>query len=360
MKYGKWFFFLFVVIFINSTNIKATDINMDDNYAVIEITAKVPDSYKDNIPLILTQEDNDFNYSIVLKADNDYKGSLTVLNQKKYFASVNLTDNYYTKGLENLFYINGENVDLIFNVTEGLSLIESTDDTNNNNTSEISSKDEEKVKVNEEIGNDSDDEGQLIYKEYIDTVSFMKDDNRFSQFLKIYSNSIMKNYFLQADSLNTETEWEKMSNFDRWNYYILFVRTKTLILGTNPVSTENELLDELSSEIALLSNIQDGDIVIEAVKKVWRWEWKEWQYGRFVNLYDPYNEDAAPKYNEVELNENDSNKDNINKDNTNENKQKKDRIMEGIYRNIFSLIILSIIGIVIIVITIKKKKNKNY
>lgn len=355
MKYGKWFFFLFVIMFINSTNIKATDITMDDNYAVIEITAKVPDSYKDNIPLILTQEDNDFNYSIVLKAENDYKGTLTVLKQKKYLANVNLTENYYTKDLENLFYINGENVELIFNVTEGLSLIESTDDTNDNNTYDISSEEEETVNDDEETENDSDDEGQLIYKEYIDTVSFMKDDNRFSQFLKIYSNSIMKNYFLQADSLNTETEWKKMSNFDRWNYYILFVRTKTLILGTNPVTTENELLDELSSEISLLSNIEDGDIVIEAVKKVWRWEWKEWQYGRFVNLYDPYDEDAAPKYNEVELNESDSNK-----VDTNDSNKKKDRIMEGIYRNIFSLIILVIIGIVLIVIAIKKKKDKNY
>lgn len=181
-----------------------------------------------------------------------------------------------------------------------------------------------------------------VYDSYIKSVSFIKDNEDYNRFLKTYDNDLMKKYFFEADPLNTEDDWNNMSQFEKFNYYILFVRTQSLITGIHAVKNESELLNGLKSEEIVLGNIKDGDKVIEAVKTVWRWEWQQWEKTcEFVNLYAKHSDDSVTELNDI--------------------KEEKEEVKEegnGRLGQVKLVVILIIVGVVAIVgVIVGKRKN---
>lgn len=328
---------LVLLFSVNITNVKASEI--DDEFTKLTIKVDVSD-YDGEIAFVFEQ-DNGFKYNVLLTKDENYTNTIDIVGDMEYKAEATIKNNngkYKIEGLSERYNVKGKDVEIKFKVKKiDLPTTENT-----------------QVDTNTEV--EKDDkllDKETIYNNYIKAVEFIKTDKNYTNFLKLYNNDIMKSYFLEADPLNTEDDWKQMNDFEKWNYYILFVRTKTLIMGENAVETENELLDNLGSESALLSNIENGDKVIEAVKTVWRWEWENWEKtGEFINLYDKYSDNPIEKHDIKELNDK--------KDSSKKSKKKKSDsgLIKGLKNNILSLLILLIIGIATIcVIIVRKKKN---
>lgn len=308
----------------------------ESEYTALTIKADVSD-YDGDIAFTFTQ-DSGFNYNVLLTKSKGYTQTINIVGNVNYTAKAIIKENadkYKIENLDEKYKVTGKNVEINFKVCK--SDLQVTENPNINTSST-------------ENGEISDNE--TAYKKYIEAVSFIDNNSKYINFLKLYNNDIMKSYFLNANSLNTEEDWKKMSDFEKWNYYILYVRTKTLLLGENAVTSEEEFIKQLNSEISLLNNIEDGDKVIEAVKTIWRWEWKYWQKtGEMPNLYDEYTEGSAKKYTETELTDKDD-------DNNEESKESENSLSNGLKRNLFSLILLAVVGIaVVVVIVIRRKKN---
>lgn len=323
-----------------SNKVYATETS--DEFTVLTIKADVSE-YDGDIAFTFTQE-NGFNYNVLLTKAENYTSTIDIVGNIEYVATATLkkdSSKFKVDGLDNKYKVTGKNVEIKFKVIkEEFKVAENT-----NGDNKTDNKTDTTV-INENL------DSNAIYKEYIDEVSFIDNNSDYEAFLKIYSNDIMKDYFLKADSLNTADDWNKMSNFEKWNYYILFVRTKTLITGENAVKSEDELLSQLTSEIALLNKINDGEKVIEAVKSIWKWEWKQWEKnGEFINLYDEYTSGSAEKYSETELKD-------VNEDDNKAAQKEENGLLKGIKNNIISILILVAVGITtIVVIVLRKRKN---
>lgn len=335
---------------------KAQASESEAGFTTLTVTATVASEYDGEIAFVFTQKNTGFNYSLLLTKDNGYTGTLSIVGNMEYTAIVTIkkdASNYSVSGLSDSYNVTGSNVELKFEVKKGVTAVESTQ--NSGDSTSIP-----QATTGTETESTTLTESQQIYADYINAVSFMDGNKDFDTFLNNYDNDIMKKYFLNAESTNTENDWEQMSKFDKFNYYILFVRTKTLIAGENAVSSEEALINELSSESTLLNTITDGSKVLEAIKTVWRYEYEYYQQtGNFINLYDPYTKGAAQKYSTTELTDDD--KAEIEQA-QNELKKEKDttgsRLKRGVMNNILSIIILAVIGIgLVVVIIIKRKKN---
>lgn len=322
-------------------------------FTTLKVTATVPSEYDGEIAFVFTQKDSGFNYSLLLTKDKGYTGELSIVGNMEYTATVTVkkdTSNYSVSGLSDSYKVTGSSVELKFEVKKGVTAVESTQNSNATSTPQAT--------TGATANSTTLTEPQQTYNDYINTVSFMDGNSNFDTFLNNYDNDIMKKYFLNAESTNTESDWKQMSKFDKFNYYILFVRTKTLITGENAVASEEALINELSSESVLLNAITDGDKVLEAVKSVWRYEWKYYQQtGNFINLYDPYTSGSAKKYTETELTDDDKAEvaqaqEELKEDTT------SSRLKSGLKKNILSIIILIIVAIALVtVVIIRRKKN---
>lgn len=339
----KYFITIILTLFLSvsfSSNVYATETS--NEFTALTVKANASD-YDGDIAFTFTQ-DNGFNYNVLLTKAENYTATIDIVGDIEYGAKATLkkdSSKFKIEGLDNKYKVTGKNVEITFKVIkEEFKLAENTNDNNttNNNTTNNTT-------------NSNNLDRNDIYKKYIDEVSFIENNSDYETFLKLYTNDIMKDYFLKADSLNTLEDWDKMSDFEKWNYYILFVRPKTIIMA-NTVDNEDSFLKQLTSEELLLSEINDGDKVIEAVKSVWKWEWKQWsENGEFVNLYDEYTSGSAEKYSETELTDVD------NEDNKEEVKE-ENGLVKGIKSNIISILILIAVGIAtIIVIVLRRRKN---
>lgn len=352
------------IVCLTPHTVKASE--SKEGFTTLNVTAKVPKQYDGEIAFVFTQKDSGFNYSLLLSKDNKYKGELSIVGGLEYTAKVTVkkdTSSYKVTGLNDSYKVKGKKVGLTFEVKKGVTAIESTQDSANTNK-EQSSVDTENLNpqtTSNSVNDTTLPEPQQIYSNYIDAVSFIDNNSDFDKFLNNYDNNIMKKYFLSAESTNTEDDWKQMSKYDKFNYYILFVRTKTLITGENSVSSEETLLNELSSESVLLNAVPDGDKVLEAIKTVWRYEWNYYQEtGNFINLYDPYTKGSAKKYEEIELtDEEETEIKQAQEELSSENKDTTgSRFKSGIKNNLLSIIILIIVAIALVIaIIIRRKKN---
>lgn len=321
----------------------ADEIQTVGTYSNVKIKATVPDEFNKDIAFVLVQTSTDFRYQVVLTKNKGYEATLTVLNNMEYTVNVKIDEaKYKISGIQDKYVIDKSMVNINFAVKDGLTQIESGytnegDDQNANEKNEAGIKD--------------------VYETYINSVSFIKDDTKYKPFLDIYSYSIMKGYFLEAESTNTEEQWNEMTEYERFNYYILYVRPKILMTGINAVKSVSELKDGLTSEKQLLKNIDRGNEVVKAIETVWEWEWNKYlETGEFPNLYNIFEKDSILKH--VESNESTVN---INQQNE-ENRKSNDntivkRLFKGIKNNIFSITLLIVVGIGVIIVIYKDKKR---
>lgn len=301
-----------------------------DEFTKLIIKADVSD-YDGDIIFIFTQ-DNGFNYQAILTKNENYTETLDIVGDLEYTPKVVIKNNpqdYIVEGLEKKYKVDSKEFEVNFKVTKGLQPIQDTEST------ELKKVD---LTEKDDLTNKNNLSKKEIYDYYMDSVSFIKDNEDYTDFLKLSGNDLMKSYFMDADSSNTEDAWNKMSNFERFNYYILFVRTQSLIMGPNSVESEEELLKELSSENGLLGNIKDGYKVVEAIKTVWRWEWHKWETtGEFTNLFKDSDETKSSEK-----------KDKIVEDDKEENKSS----------NTLLIVVAAVIVIGTIGVVVAMKKNK--
>ena len=200
----------FMVIFTMFCLIPQTAHASEAGFTTLTVTATVPSEYDGEIAFVFTQKSSGFNYSLLLTKDNGYTGTVSILGNMEYTATVTVkkdTSSYSVSGLSDSYNVTGSNVELKFEVKKGLTAIESTQPNNPTSTPQAT------TGATSTSGSTTLSEPQQVYTNYINTVSFINENNDFSTFLNNYDNDIMKKYFLNSESTNTENDWKQMSKF---------------------------------------------------------------------------------------------------------------------------------------------------
>lgn len=175
---------------------------------------------------------------------------------------------------------------MIFNVT---AVTADSDDLESADSGEESSHvGESSEAIDPETGLPS---AESVIAAFEEKVSFIQDDPAFSSFLSTYSGAMFKKYYLQADTAHTEEQWESMKEIERFCYNITYYSPYIAMMNYE-FSSADEMIDELVAEKNILSQIENGDIVYDAIVEVWKWHYDYWQHtGTFCNFYNNYNDD---------------------------------------------------------------------
>jgi len=326
--------FDFVVTGLYPVTAKADEIG---TYTEVQIAANIPNGFQEDIVVTLKSDFSENKYQVVLNTGNNYRSSLTVISNTTYSSSAAIkTSKYKIHGLQEKYTVDKNTVYIEFSVNEGLTQI------GNQNVSD-----------DLDLGVDTD--VQQIYTQYIQKVSFVENNEDYKSFLSLFSNAMMKKYFLQADDTNTDDLWNKMTVYEKFNYYMLYIRPKTLITGTNAVSNTIELKEGLESERQILNKINGGDKVIEAIETVWIYEWNYYnENGQFLNLYAVDSKQSIQKHSEPEQSEVQTAEQKAESDTD----TKEKRLLKTMKNNIANFVMIGAVLIIGIVLTIKNKNEK--
>ena len=282
------FFTLIFTIFLIPHSVMASEMTEVETRSTVTIKANVPDDFTENIAFVLEQETTQVRFSFALTAENGYTGSISVVGNNTYLASATFSNNEkYNIDLAEKYDIEGEEVELTFNVSPITYSVENDNAVNNNDNKKINI--ETEAPHGEEIDPDTGlPTAEYVIKNYEDKVSFMQDDKKFFSFLTTYSGAMFEKYYLEADPMNTEEQWESMKEIDRFNYYITYYMPYTKMMNYE-FSSANKLIEELIAQKNILSQIENGDIVYDAIVEVWKWHYSYWQCtGTIYNFYNYY------------------------------------------------------------------------
>ena len=234
------------------------------------------DGYTDDIAIQLIDGNNKA-YSIILNSKNNYTDSLIVAKNNIFNIQYTLRNGSYfsVDGLDNSYTITGD-TNIVFNVKKILE---------ESNADQIINQEEQQVATNNMI-NDVKQEAIQKYQDYLEKVNFIDGNSDYDAFLDVYSGTMFKNYFLDADSMNSEAQWDSMSKYERFNYYILYVQPETIITKAE-VSQKSDFMKRLNSAKNMLETIPDGKNVSDALVDIWEWQWGKYEEtGNVINFFE--------------------------------------------------------------------------
>ncbi len=390
---------ILIFVSVSTINIKADELNVVPVRTNISIKANVPDDFSDNVTVVLEQKSTNVKFSLALTKSNSYTGNLSVVGDSTYNANAIFqnTSSFKTDLAEN-YEIKGTEVNLTFNIRK-LTAVSNTDKTENtskdslsnqshndaNNSTDANKTIKPNGKSEENFQNILDKEENVI-NHYIEQVSFIQNDTNYTSFLSSYSGAMFQKYFLKADPLNTDEKWNSMTDFEKFNYYILYIMPYSKMMNYT-YDSESNYVEELVSQKNILSQLEKGDAVYNAITEVWSWLFKYWQdTGDFCNLFKDYDYTSIKTdeaSNTVVLEGNDTgspsptllttptpsvvaqnDKDSSVNSNTvkamSRTEKKKNMLLDLVKNNAVTLVILLAAIIVLIVIIIKNKKNNYY
>jgi len=286
LKFLEVCFAALLIVMVIPQNIRAEELSEIEVMSTVLIKADVPEDFTENIAFVLEDENTQVKFSYALTEQNEYMGELNILGGRTYFASATFGSSKYKTDLAEKYEIADEEVELVFSVTPIIYSIE-------NDEREALNWNDEETKISDNADEDLDPETGLktaksVLREYEEKVSFIQNDPNFSSFLTLYSGGMFKKYYLNADPMNTEEQWDNMKEVDRFNYYITYYMPYTKMMNYE-FSSANIMIEELISQKNILSQIEKGDIVYDAVVDVWKWHYSYWQHtGMFYNFYNYY------------------------------------------------------------------------
>lgn len=300
MKKSKIFLTMFfAVLFAVMTpqTVTASEFDEIEVRSNVTIKANVPDGFTEDIAFVLEEEVTQVRFQYLLTAENEYTGNLSLLGNNAFLPQVTFKKggNYKTD-LAEKYMIEGEEVELTFTVTPITYSIENDEEERESLYTE-----EKELPHGEDIDPQTGlPTAESVIKAYMEKVSFIQDDPKFSSFLATYSSASMKKSYLKADPLNTEEQWESMKEIDRFNYYILYSMPHSYMINSEFASA-NEMVEKLWAQKDILSQIENGEIVYDAIVEVWKWHYRYWQVtGTFYNFYNYYDGENAGQLTEAE------------------------------------------------------------
>ncbi|MBQ3514986.1 MAG: hypothetical protein IJA32_14520 [Lachnospiraceae bacterium] len=250
----------------------------------VVVKANVPDGFNEEIKVTLEYEETQVRATVTLTTENGYTKNLTVLSDNTFLASADFqsTDTYGTD-LAEKYDIEGEEVELIFNV------IPADTKTIEENT-EIEIFQDEEMEIDPSTGLPT---AESVIKNFEEKVAFIENDSNFDSFLALYSGPMFKEYYLEADSMNTEEQWNNMKEIERFVYYITYIKPFSKMINYEYANT-NEFIEELTGEKQRLEQRENGDVVYDAIVDVWEWQYAYWQHtGSIYNFFNDYDDSNA-------------------------------------------------------------------
>ena len=314
--------------------------------------ANVPEDFNEKIAVMMMHEESQKVFELVLTHEDEYSNRIMVDNNLTYIISTTIPKGYITD-IESPCEINSGEVDLYFSVSS------SSYDKTENPIPEIAAKVDVYMRDYTELSSPEE-----IFKSYLESTSFLQEDENFASFLAVYSGSMFEKYYLNMNPMNTKEQWAQMQSMDKFNYYITCVMPYTKIMKYS-YESELQFIEELAAQESMLKKISKGDEVYGAISNVWKWHYSYWNYtGMFYDFYDyidgyyTVSEDKLSISGEKGIDiTDDAERGIITEDGTEVVTMKKDNVVLFVLRNnFFSLTFIVILGIVLMGIKFYKSK----
>lgn len=315
------------------------------------------DSFKGNIAVFFKDIASDKEYQFLLEKDKGFNASeiYGVVANTTYKVTLSFAD------MDKFEIVNadGSKIDSYHATSSGLNLIwqikdikadtsDNSDTHGEDETTSVSSADD-------------------ALNSFINKTKFIASDNNYKVFLGNWSGATYKKLYLEIEG-NTEESWNDLTVYERATYSLLFTAPKSRMLGGNSNTNANDrnaFLNGLQFAQQDLNNITGGHVVYDAIVEVWDWHWKNWETQRtFVNLFEGNSyDDSDVVLNSDELDLTDEEIEEITSDLTSAERRSelssRNNFLSIILNNIFTLIVLVVVGVVLLVVYLKNKKH-NY
>lgn len=269
---------LSIVFFaMESAPVYAGYMESPDTYAVVTVRAEITEEFVGKIIVGLTHEKTGVTFSVLLSAENEFENKLDVINNDDYTLSARIeAEGEYKTTLPERCRVENNKSELVFGISK-------------KNTAEVI---EGNIPHGEELYNLSEvEEGEKIVANFFEKVSFIANDEKYKNFLDLYTGDMFLKYYLDIDSTNTREQWNAMGSYEKFVYYITYIMPYTRLMK-NEYSDVNQYTDELVAQKNMLNSIGGGDDIFNAIEQLWVWHYNYWTHtGTFYNFYD-YNMEA--------------------------------------------------------------------
>ena len=302
--------------------------------------------YSGNVKVVMKDTKSDKTFEYVLTRGNSWGGShipkYTVDGDTIYSVSLSGMKNGFKMveqdGSDIKQFDASNNVELkwkIISVAEENVTIKEDKDTGNSD-----------VSISDEIQT-GNAEADKIFNEFMNTVSFIKDDEKWVHFLESYelyadSGAISNSDEYAKATGRSKQEYLDMSSFDKFVYYETYVRMAQYLSFSNwdryYSSQENFNRNVIGPTVDHMKITEvDSTVVADAYQKL-----MDWQYEYIAKNKSPYNFVTGRNYVESknDMNSNSSDSEDIQDDET----DKKD---ESVWTGVKNLVADNIVGIVI-------------
>ena len=340
---------------------------------VCNISFSVKDStengYSGNVKVVISDTNSDKEFEYVLTRGNSWGGS----NIPKYTVDGDTVYDVSFSGLKNgVKMVNQDGSEIKqFDANDDIELkwkIISISENNVTVNNDEGDENKSKVSISDKIetGNDEADE---IFNDFMNDVSFIKEDEKWNSFLKVYD------VYTETTSINFAQDYEdttgekkedfvSMSSFDKFIYYETYIRmAKYLDLGDWERyygSKENFYQNVLGLTLTSMRNTEiDSTVVEDAYKKL-----MDWQYKYIQEHKSPYNFIAGKNYTDTKKIINgdisNQNENNASKDENDTNQGIWSGMKKAVAENGISIIIaLVLAGGVGALMLYRKRRNIN-
>lgn len=269
---------LSIVFFVmESVPVYAGYMELPDTYAVVTVRAEITEEFDGKIIVGLTQENTGVTFSVLLSAENEYENTLDVLNNDDYTLSARIeAEGEYKTTLPERCRVENSKSELVFGISR----------------KEIAEVIDGNVPHGEEHYNLSEvEEGEKIIADFFEKISAIVNDDKYKNFLELYTGDMFLKYYLDIDSTNTREQWNTMGSYEKFVYYITYIMPYTRLMK-NKYTDVKQYTDELVAQKNMLNSIEGGDDIFNAIEQLWVWHYNYWTHtGTFYNFYD-YNMEA--------------------------------------------------------------------
>lgn len=265
---------------------------------VCNISFSVNDStengYSGNVKVVMSDTNSDKTFEYVLSKGNSWGGS----NIPKYTVDGDTVYDVSLSGMKNGFKMVNQDGSEIkqFDASNDIELKWKIISISENNVT-VKNDDGDENKSNVSISNKietGNDEADKMFNDFMNDVSFIKEDEKWNSFLKVYevyTETTTINFAQDyADTTGGKKEdFVNMSSFDKFIYYETYIRmAKYLDLGDWERyygSKDNFYQNVLGLTLTSMRNTEiDSTVVEDAYKKL-----MDWQYQYIQEHKSPYN-----------------------------------------------------------------------
>lgn len=297
MKKIKFLFAITLMLFTISINMTVYAYTVPENSThVVEVLLKanVPVDYKEKFEIAIYNEVTGETILTEYMQRNNYSSKVLLPNKCTYhFMMMFKNEDYKSDIVESIKLDDETSIEVNFNITAR----EIPNNSPNVDTGVIigleNGTHDEEIKYSENDESTGLKSPDVIYDEFVEKTSFLKNPENYNQTFKlVYTTNMEKELYLKYTNLGSEEKWNTMSDYEKFVYnetslspYLEIVISNETYKNTDEFIRKAYDMETAKFYDSMIPN--RGEEVREALENVWRWQYDYFQItGSVYNFYE--------------------------------------------------------------------------